>query len=83
MFFQPGMNTVDHFADLRFFQWLGAYLVEDQPFGAGVVELVEKSWRSVDGLVLFEMKLFAIMQSLHGTLALDHEKGMIGARMAV
>jgi len=83
MFFQPGMNAVDHFADLGFLQGLGAYLVEDQPFGAGVVELVEKAWRDMDGLVLFEMILFAVMQSLHGALALDHEKCMIGPRMAV
>src|SRR5688500_15653000 len=83
MLFQPGMNAVDHFADLRFFQGRGAYLVEDQPFGAGVVELVGKAGRDVDGLELFEMTIFPVMQSLHGALALDDEKGVIGAWMAV
>jgi len=37
----------------------------------------------MDGLVLFEMIFFAVMQSLHGALALDHEKRVIGAGMAV
>ena len=83
MIFQPGMNAVDHFADLGFLQWLGAYLVKDQPFGAGVVELVEETGRDVDGLVLFEMILFAVMQSFHGALALNHEKGVVGSGMAV
>src|SRR5258706_3614544 len=66
VFFQTGVNTVDHFADLGFFQWLGAYLVEDQAFGVGVILLVKEAWRYVDGLVLFETKLFTVFQSLHG-----------------
>src|SRR5258706_3132707 len=83
VFFQTGVNTVDHFADLGFFQWLGAYLVEDQAFGAGVIQLVKEAWRDVDGLILLEMILFNVFQSLHGALALNHDKCVVRVRMAV
>src|SRR5258706_5764313 len=40
VFFQPGVNTVDDFADLGFFQRLCAYLVKDPTFGVRGIPLV-------------------------------------------
>src|SRR5258706_2248763 len=83
VFFQTGVDTVDHFADLGFFQRLGAYLAEDQTFGAGIIPLVKKAWRYVDGLMLLEMQLFTVFQSPHGALALNHEQCVVRAGMTV
>src|SRR5918992_5567770 len=83
MLFQACVITVNNFADLRSRLRFGADLIEDKPLGTCIVELVEEPGRDMNGLMLFQFELFAVLKSHHCAFALNDEKRMVRTRMAM
>ena len=77
------MDAVNHFSDFGLRIGFGAYLIEDETTGSGIVQLIEPSGWNMHRLVFAKFVLFTVMKAFHGALAFDDEESVVRTGMAV